>query len=341
MLRNKTLFVIGAGASKEVGLPVGVELAAQARKLLTFKFSFGRIEEGDYEFHREILNFSGADHQKYFSACARIVEAIETADSIDYTIDRFKEDGIFGKIGKAAIVRLITAAERHSKLFIDPAKRNSRTLPQGALTQTWYSILSKILFQGLDTSTVGEVFNNCAIICFNYDRCIEHYFFHELVRSFGISREHAADTVAKLNIWHPYGSIGTLPWPNKSGVSFGDEVDNFALSKEIKTFTEKIENEASLLPLRDATVEADALVFLGFGFNPGNMKLFTPNRYRKAKRVVLATAYKEPKNGTEMIANQIRSLFNATDGSFAYLEVEDMACFDLLTHYRRLLTADA
>ena len=48
MLRQKTLFVIGAGASKEVRLPIGSELAEQIAKRLTFKFDFGQLKSGDH-----------------------------------------------------------------------------------------------------------------------------------------------------------------------------------------------------------------------------------------------------------------------------------------------------
>jgi hypothetical protein len=37
MFRKRTLFIVGAGASAEIGMPVGTRLAKQIAKLLDFK----------------------------------------------------------------------------------------------------------------------------------------------------------------------------------------------------------------------------------------------------------------------------------------------------------------
>ena len=43
---------MGAGASSEYGLPVGIELANTIASLMRFEFDFGQLQEGD----RKILN---------------------------------------------------------------------------------------------------------------------------------------------------------------------------------------------------------------------------------------------------------------------------------------------
>jgi hypothetical protein len=53
MFQNKTVFVVGAGASTEVGLPMGTQLKSIIAKKLNIKFKHGRdLESGD----REIVN---------------------------------------------------------------------------------------------------------------------------------------------------------------------------------------------------------------------------------------------------------------------------------------------
>src|SRR5262245_12361487 len=159
MLRNKTVFVIGAGASAEVGLPVGSQLANQIKSLLSFKYEFGRVANGDEEFDMAMLNAAGQDGRKlnlYRQSASQIVESIHSADSIDALIDRFKDSPIIGAIGKAAIVKLICQREAKSKL---------KNIPRTGLieidnaSQTWYAVLSKILYHNLSIDGVDNVFD--------------------------------------------------------------------------------------------------------------------------------------------------------------------------------------
>ncbi len=50
MFAKKTLIIVGAGASKEVGLPTGEDLASEIAAMLEFRFDFGRLVEGDSRF---------------------------------------------------------------------------------------------------------------------------------------------------------------------------------------------------------------------------------------------------------------------------------------------------
>jgi hypothetical protein len=52
MFKSRTLFVIGAGASKEVSLPIGAELADIIGRRLNYRFQNNEPVDGD----REILN---------------------------------------------------------------------------------------------------------------------------------------------------------------------------------------------------------------------------------------------------------------------------------------------
>jgi len=54
---------------------------------------------------------------------------------------------------------------------------------------------------------LASMFDNISIICFNYDRCIEHYLYSALVAHYGITKPAAAKIMGKLRIHHPYGVI--------------------------------------------------------------------------------------------------------------------------------------
>lgn len=68
-----------------------------------------------------------------------------------------------------------------------------------------------MLFDGVRNSDVDNVGSNITIICFNYDRCIEMYLEHAIVNAFrDVPADRARQIVARINIIHPYGSLGNL-----------------------------------------------------------------------------------------------------------------------------------
>ena len=52
MFRSKTLFVVGAGASKEVNFPIGTELTEEIAQLWDFEFDLNQLKKGDKMFVR-------------------------------------------------------------------------------------------------------------------------------------------------------------------------------------------------------------------------------------------------------------------------------------------------
>jgi hypothetical protein len=94
--------------------------------------------------------------------------------------------------------------------------------------------------------------------------------------------------VKGLDITHPYGVISPMPWADRMGVSFGADVSGSRLlqmSSQIKTFTERVEDESSLFEIRKFVLDAETIVFLGFAFHELNMQLIRPDQSSKAKRV--------------------------------------------------------
>jgi hypothetical protein len=72
------------------------------------------------------------------------------------------------------------------------------------------------LFNGCGEEGLRDRLANLVLIIFNYDRCIEHYLFHSLVNYHEMSREQAAELMAGVRIYHPYGKVGNLPWENSA-----------------------------------------------------------------------------------------------------------------------------
>ena len=57
-MSTNTVFVIGAGAGKEVNLPSGHELKSRIAQLLDIRFdNLGRLERGDHQIVKAIRKF--------------------------------------------------------------------------------------------------------------------------------------------------------------------------------------------------------------------------------------------------------------------------------------------
>ena len=130
-------------------------------------------------------------------ACARPNPLIATSTAN-------ANDDFIRTLGKAAIVEAIAFKERKSKLFGD---KGGLISGRSEIDDTWYWTFVKMLLEG--SPPREKLFDNIGVVCFNYDRCIEHYLTCELMRSFSIERKEAADLVNRLTIWHPYGTIAS------------------------------------------------------------------------------------------------------------------------------------
>jgi hypothetical protein len=280
MFKPNTLLIVGAGASAEVGLPVGTELVEQIAGILSFSRDelTGRLPEHN-DFVRELMNRAGSEKlPAYERAAVQMIRGMRSAESVDRYIDRFSDDDCVRTLGKAAIVKAISFKERKSDLFGD---KGEAIRGRSKIDDTWYWTFAKMLFEGVGRSRLEAVFEGLSIVCFNYDRCIEHFLTNELMRSYHLKRREAAELVSRLTIWHPYGTIAQLDTQDVNGIGFGQNENAagrcFQLSSRIKTFTEKHEDRATIEAIRTRIRAAETVVFLGFGFYEQNLQLIEPD----------------------------------------------------------------
>ena len=110
---EQTVFVIGAGASKEVGLPTGDELKNLISKSLDIDTdAFDRKATSGDSLICETLIREVPDGLTYLPAAHHIRDAMPQAESIDNFIYQHQGDKKIELCGKLAIVRSILVAER-------------------------------------------------------------------------------------------------------------------------------------------------------------------------------------------------------------------------------------
>lgn len=347
MFRAKTLFVIGAGASVEVGLPMGSDLLEHIVKLTNIRFEFNRQKTGDFaitEALKLILNEGRevAQLNAHLGAARQLGQSAQQALSIDNVIDALEDDKV-EMVGKLGIVRAIHNAEKSSGYF---KKRGDYadeiSIPKFA--DTWYSSFTKILTENVRKSGVSDIFNNLSVINFNYDRCLEHYIPFAISNYYGLHINECRELMSSLPIHRPYGIAGRLPWQDGDGPSIafgGGNVEALAeVAQQVRTFTERVEEGEQLQSMRDAVSSAERIIFLGFGFHRQNVELICQKVLNHAE--VLATAYGISPSDQSVIEAELETAMEF-EGHLnqGRITLADMTCSQFFDHHWRTITSDA
>lgn len=291
MLSSKTVFIVGAGASSEVKLPVGNQLKADIVAKLQFREDdFGRLIAGDMTIASALRQQRSASLKSYSEACVRICGGLVLSSSIDDFIDAHRDDEYVGRAGRIAIAYSILQAERDSALYFE-RKRIDSTINFNAIQDTWYAQFYSWLTQGVSRSELPGLFKNVSIVTFNYDRCIEHFLVHAIAANYNVPIVVSTQLVAALPIHRPYGSVGNYFGDSTTSVEFGS-IKNHSLDRieaDLKTYTQKIEDPKSLSAIRTAISEAHVLVFLGNAFHATNMRVLGERNGASAPKRIFAT----------------------------------------------------
>lgn len=273
MFKDKTVFVVGAGASAEFGMPVGAALMDTIKQNCTYTVEFGRLSMkadliGRHYLTKYNLNYSSQINElnARLNVMSDIVASIDMAESIDEYIYRRTDNPLVAEVGKLQIAHAISRAEFNSSL--NPEKFDAGTRFVQA-NNAWIHTFAKVMMNGVRIDEVEKIGDNITIICFNYDRCIEHYLEHAIVRAYpGVTNDKAREIVNKINVVHPYGWLGPL-----GSYPFGN-VHNFAAAAEnLITWSESIRDPQIRERMSHAMNNAETVVFLGFAFARQNMDL--------------------------------------------------------------------
>ena len=285
------VFVIGAGASSEVDIPVGNDLRNEIAKLLNVRSdAYPYSTRGDECIVEAMRNKSMSDNPsqrsigRYVIAAQQIDRAMPQAASIANFLDAHGSNENLVYCGKLAIVRAILGAERASKLFLENQYGQVR-VNFDVIDGVWFSKLWRKLVENCSVEQFALRLKNAVFIVFNYDRCLEHFLHASLQNYYGVDEKEATEILKNLRVFHPYGKTGNLPWEGAGTVSgFGGDVAPEHLNRlaeEIKTFTEGTDPDSSeISEIRKAINDAGAIVFLGFAYLPSNIKLIAPDGFR-------------------------------------------------------------
>jgi hypothetical protein len=191
MFKNKVALIVGAGASHELGFPLGADLKTNLGQVLDIKFPDGFTQSsGDREITEALRHMvrdeARRDINPYLHAGWAIRDAMPTTASIDSFLQTHNKNEMIVTMGKLGIARCILQAEQKSPLH---QKNGNDPINLAATEKTWYAEFFKLLAG--EVQDPKEIFKNLAIVSFNYDRSLEHYLCHAITRRFLVSEQKA------------------------------------------------------------------------------------------------------------------------------------------------------
>jgi len=248
MIRQKTVFIIGAGASQPYGYPTGRELRE-------------KIIQGGWLQKVDISNGIPRIFIKKFN--------LSNNESIDLFLSRNKAQQGFTDLGKFVVFDTIYQAESDS--LSSPKPKNWDEID-------WCSFLFNKMIEGIDQLDELDRFkeNMCTFIIFNYDRSFEHNFFQSLTNTFSsIPSKRILELFQTQKIFHVYGKIAPLQWEDNNGLVYGQECDSISRAnfrQDLLLIGEERQN-IDTVTKQGILQEAERIIFLGFGFAQDNLQL--------------------------------------------------------------------
>jgi hypothetical protein len=248
----KTVFILGAGASKELGYPLGSELNEQILRQLGIGTK-GRSDLSERLGHSETI----------LGAVEEFRQGLYRSeyDTIDQYLGAQLRKPHLRRIGKQAIAAVIASFENERTLF---------------RTQRWHWYKRFLDFLRSHPHLAHR--DHFTFFTFNYDRSLEHYLYETIIHGGGEFSDTVNKDFFENNFIHIHGHVGFLPWQvndsdqtrNTRGYGTLLQSPKFeSIAQNIHLPDEAVELDAML---RERLMKADRIIIMGFGFHIQNMK---------------------------------------------------------------------
>ncbi len=347
MFTRRTLFIVGAGASREVNFPVGTDLMGIIAGKLDIRFNDDwTVSRGDKRISEAVNTilptmWPEVDPNPLYDAGRAISGAMSQAISIDNYLHTHSTDSLVVQMGKLGIAASILEAEANCLLNVDLSRDQSFGFD--LVKNTWFSAFFQMLHEGVQRENLVDIFKNVSFITFNYDRCIEHYLAHAISNYYRVPLADAEAIVTEtLRIEHPYGQVGRLPWQRSSTssmMSFGYDfrgADLPHLAEQIRTFTERVDDDDMMERLHRQIAEAEVVIYLGFSYGEMNMQLMTVKE--AGLRTVFGTTLGMSAPNKKVIEMDVRAAMGHADvATVNHAYYDDLTCVDFLRSYGKLI----
>lgn len=172
MSESRIVFIVGAGASRDFGFPVGKTLQDEIVAFLRPRKGGDDGLHPAIEFPLAAIQERGLTYPKIMQHCEWMAETIPLYSSIDAFLDRqSRTDDATSFLGKLAIASIISSREFSSPL--SPKFVKSRDWP--SLSKSWIGKLWALANEGGTARQADNPLPNVSFVTFNYDRCIQQF----------------------------------------------------------------------------------------------------------------------------------------------------------------------
>jgi hypothetical protein len=343
VIKRKTVFVLGAGASCEFGFPAGDKLAAIIAKVcdLRWEDQGAFVGEGD-----KFLSRLGIEQNELEQAGQLIRRGVAGSRSIDEFLEGHASKTSVQILGKAAIVQTVLAKERASSLWLSGKGRDEWIdMLNPDITSTWLTKLYRHMSANVVAGDLSTMFENVTFVTFNYDRIVEQFFYHMVLNQHG-DAVNLNELSEHLKILHVYGSVGDIDaFPGPDIIPFGTDArdgyfDLRKLQSRIRIYTETFADKKMLEQIHAAMRDADQIFFLGFAYHEPNMNILKPaGDYQKTTKI-FGTIYEMPGAIEDFVTPSLRLLLNPdvqSAGVKSSVTLERKTCADMIdAHYLNL-----
>jgi hypothetical protein len=237
-IKQQTVLILGAGASRPYRYPLGQELRDILYKPTP------QLQDLLHD-----LGYIAGDIEKFCVALKRF-----EAGSIDEFLESYPEHSELGKLG--------IAYELAKHETLEPQ-------PQIPEHEHWYKWLWRDAL-GRQATLANEALS---IITFNYDVSLEAYLQSKLVVELRISQSEAVERVTALRHVHVHGDIGPIEPLAPGGRKFGPITDAPTLKRAGQGISITYESlaEGKQDQMEKVLRQADRVAIFGFGYGADNL----------------------------------------------------------------------
>jgi len=253
VIKEKTVYIFGAGLSKAYKFPTNSGLRDRIVQL---------------------LNWNGED-----KSVQKSIEILREFNCEFPDIQRVRKDLIrsFNTIDEFLEMRTNKAERKIGKLAIAMALIEKEIPEISELTNKNDDFYWFIFHRMADETTNAENFkdNNVSFVTFNYDRSFEHVLSKKLASYYPDIMPHKVHSIMhEIKIVHVHGMLGGMEW-QESPREFNPRLDKGTVeiaSKGIVTFDEVKGSDSTYTEAKALIKEAQHVYFIGFGFHPRNLQ---------------------------------------------------------------------
>jgi|GEM_PF-1934571 len=275
MLNNRTVLILGAGASMRYGYPSGVELKKMiVRHLMPVQSPL--YANASAINNHEIIDSDLDKLIPYLiQNCAFPIQTLKDFytdfnESPRASIDSFlQERKEFLEIGKILIAHAILRCE-NSGGFHDVV---SNTEP------SWYQYLFNEI---VDQLVMQDQKLSLTVITYNYDRSFESYFVNGLIKTYGMQPSEAKRIFERIKVIHVHGTVGTHQW-DVFAKPYGHSLLPIHIEQAANSLHIISEEDAFVETYREVRSElyqAENIFILGFGYHKANLERLNLTSYR-------------------------------------------------------------